>query len=316
MADKTRQIGGLHESTNEKGTLYKLIMFINSADATTFTPTPVGKPPVAGETGTAYNTQIVAIVPAGILPTACYIYDFEKRPVGDHWIFTILACSTGYDWGGSSGGGLVASTILQRSLAPDGRFKFEYSWFGITQWSQHELYQEWATQAQRQAAGESLAPIAQPKLYNAAGTAASSADDLVFVNAGIGTQGTVQYRSNLTPFTSASFVVANVPIDYAGKTVSTLIYHVKIYRVQGSFWDYVKFTGANPSGAWASGITPDGTWANAAMWRADYQRIEEDKKTFGGNSYDMLERKMELVPYTNAGWNLRWDTAKMGEWVW
>ena len=42
MADKTRQIGGLHESTTEKGTLYKLIMFINSADATTFTPTPVG----------------------------------------------------------------------------------------------------------------------------------------------------------------------------------------------------------------------------------------------------------------------------------
>lgn len=301
MADKTRQIGGLAEETNEKGTLYTLILFINAADVATFTPNPIGKPPVSGQVGGPIGTNGTYNKQTGLvlLPDASYIYDFKKRPVGDHWIFTIYACSTNYDWGGS--GKTITGSISNRSLKPNGQLYCDPAWWGITRWGNHDDYR-----ANR---------LGLVRVYDNSRTA-KAADDLVFENASHAGDnlGTVVMCGNLTPFVSAGWIIGNAPVAWVDKKIQTVLYTVKLYKPVGNVFDYINWNGIN--GTWGTGSTPKTGFTDAGMWRAVDQDVLEGIATISSTKQDYLWRVMELVPIV-LNTNLRWDSAKNGgTWVW
>jgi len=310
MADKTRQIGGLHKHDDDNGTLYTLILFINNADIGVspngYTPSSVGKSVSTGQGGETYP------VPAPgtpLLPAATYIYDADYRPVADHWVFTILACSDDYVWG-TSGGSLPAlQQVVNRSfsLKP---LMCEYVWWGIIPFRDHYLYNATNT--------SNIIVYDNSRL-------AKSADDMVYLNAGVGdTLGSVTMQGFLTPFLSDgggaaptdTWILANAPVTWAGQNIPTIIYELDLYLLSSkNIWTYITWCGLNGSFS-TSGTAPATPYDGTGMWRSVDQKLKEVNKGLSGTSYNLVTRHMQLVPHW-VNQDLRWDATKNGgTWMW
>ena len=297
---KTRMYGGVTDKTDKKGTLYTVVLFVHSDDLTTHTPTGAGKGPDSkGQTATSFNTQSGATY----VPVASsdpdldnYIYEYERRPIADHYIITILACNADYDWGESSGSAPESEVSkINRSWGTADLF-LQASWWGIIPWEQHAEY-----------TADNAAKI---KKYNDSGLA-NGRQDLVFANAkSSSTLGSANfdYDPNM-PFSNASLTY--MPLAYVNRKVPVISYVVNFLVANTKpISYYVQWSGV--SGSIPSSLEPE-TGTITGAWRSvPGGRVREKAKRIGSIWYNEVERHMWRSPG-----DLRWDPARNGgTWTW
>jgi hypothetical protein len=304
MADKTRQVGGLWEETTDKGTLYELTLFINAADVATYTPTPVGKSPSTGKGGEDYPTTGALLFPAGT-----YIYQFTKRPMGDHWLFTVRACNDDYDWGTTPYTIALGNSLVNQSYDKTAQY-LPAKWWGIIQFKDHSLYKD-----------EDVLP---PLKYDSSTVAAANATDLVFANAPsydppISTaNGTVVFTADSgLPFTKSGSTMpteTEMPVKYINQTVMVHRYTVVMYRASSlDVKYYLDWNGIN--GTWTPPNANPGTGYSAAgLWLAVSQTIVRNGKTINNTKYDVVTRVMHMAPKLGA--QLEWNSTLYPTWTW
>lgn len=302
MADKTRQIGAVWSETDEKGTLYELSLFINNADYAAYTPTSAGKTPTTGQGGETYPTALAPLLSAGT-----YIYRYVRRPLGDHWQFTIYACNDDYDWGENQFELDVDNAKVNRSFDKAPLF-LPAKWWGIIQFQFHNL---WGTSTPA------------PNIYDGSAVA-KNATDLVFANAPTAATGSAAFNKDSgLPFAKSNTgtmpTVTEMPITFVNATVMVTRYTCVMYRATSvSIESYIAWNGINPGGT-SGGFTPPAGCAptgylSKAMWLAMGQTLVENGKTINGNSYDVITRVMHLVPTLGA--QLYWNSTLYPTWTW
>lgn len=302
MADKTRQIGGLWEKTGDAGTLYELKLFINNADKATYTPSSAGKAPEnEGQGGETYPTALAPLLPAGT-----YIYEYEFKPIGDHWILTIWACNDDYDWGKKGNVAVSQDSKKNRSWANTHVF-FPASWWGIIPWEQHDLY-------------DATNPDAILKYDNSG--VVKGRKDLVFADAtAVNKLGAfdTEYDTAM-PFLKASSgttypTLTEMPLSWVNQKIPTTKFTVTFYIANSlALSTYTTWRGV--TGPIPTSLAPESGEA-ARKWRwvsVPGGHVIESARQSGSVSYDEVKRIMVAAPMNGSN-KLYWNPARNGgEW--